>query len=156
MVPSFFNTNNGSVEKIFIKSSFSEKMIFENFSLLKNNLMTIFSPAFLRPRLWHFCKKLFYENMIFGRFGMFWEKEKIWIEWWSATDWCGLLDGGYLYIGWKRQNEDFCYWLVFVNHLKLILCCFWPNNSPHTKFPLNRMKNTNFRFCSVLVGRAGK
>ncbi len=43
------------------------------------------------------------------------------------------------------------------SQLKLILCCFWVNISPHSKFHPNRMKNTeveNFHCCLVLVGRA--
>ena len=42
------------------------------------------------------------------------------------------------------------------SHFKLILCCFWFINSPHTRFHPNRTKNTevrNFQYQSVLVGR---
>ena len=44
-------------------------------------------------------------------------------------------------------------------NLKLSQCCFLANISPHTKFYPNWTKNTeveNFRYWSVLVGRAGR
>ena len=54
-------------------------------------------------------------------------------------------------------------WVVVVaqknSHLKLILRCFFPNSCSHTKFHPNRTKNIeveNFRYWSVLVGRAGR
>jgi hypothetical protein len=68
----------------------------------------------------------------------------------------------------NAEVENFRYWSVLVgrsgrskndrSHFKLILCCFLPNISPHTKFHPNWMKNTeveNFHYWSVLVGRAG-
>ena len=44
-------------------------------------------------------------------------------------------------------------------HFKLILCCYHPIISPHTKFHPNWTKNTevrNFHFWSILVGLAGR
>jgi len=44
-------------------------------------------------------------------------------------------------------------------HFKFFLSCFCSIFSPHTKFYLNRTKNTevrNFHFWSILVGRAGR
>ena len=69
----------------------------------------------------------------------------------------------------NAEVENFHYWTVLVGragrskngrrYFKLILCCFCPIISPHTKFHPNRMKNTeveNFQFWSILVGRAGR
>ena len=44
-------------------------------------------------------------------------------------------------------------------HFKLILCCFWSINSPHTKFRPNPMKNAvveNFHYWTGLLGQAGR
>ena len=63
----------------------------------------------------------------------------------------------------------FIFWSILVGragkskngrrHIKLILCCFCPIISPHTKFHPNWTKNKevrNFHFQSILVGRAGR
>ena len=68
----------------------------------------------------------------------------------------------------KTYVRNVQYWSVLVDragrsknghrHFKLMLCCFCPIISPHTKFHPNWMKNTkveNFHFRSMSVGRAG-
>ncbi len=72
---------------------------------------------------------------------------------------------------WQKNTEvrNFHFWLILVGrasrskngrrHIKLMLCCFCPIISPHTKFHPNRTTNAqvrNFHFWSILVGRAGR
>ena len=55
-------------------------------------------------------------------------------------------------VGWAIRTKNCC------GHLQLILCCFLFIISLHTKFHSNLSENTkveNFRYWSVLVGRAG-
>ena len=72
-------------------------------------------------------------------------------------------------IGKFSPIRSFHFWLILVGqagrsknvrrHIKLILCCYCLIINPHTKFHLNRTKNTevrNFHFWSILVGRAGR
>ena len=74
----------------------------------------------------------------------------------------------FIQIGQKTRKLEFHFWSISVGrasrskngrrYFKLILCCFCPIISPHTKFHPNWMKNTeveNFHYWSVLVGRAG-
>ena len=59
-----------------------------------------------------------------------------------------VLVGMFWLVGFGRSKND-------CSHFKLILSCFLPNISPHTKFHPNQMKNAeveNFRYLSVLVG----